>query len=181
MQSSAPRFRIPRDVWIGLAAFALGAWYWRAAGDIPISPLDGIVNASALPRMLAIAMMLFSVLLAMRALLVEYMFLRAARGRSAVGADTPRPDAEGMNFSVRQHIKAAGIVVIGIVYLVVLPWLGYVPSAVLLIAATSVYIGARAGLYTLGVAVAVAVIFYLLFVQLLGIPLPAGLWPALLG
>jgi uncharacterized membrane protein len=180
MQSSAPRLRIPRDVWIGLAAFVLGAWYWRAAGDIAISPLDGIVNASVLPRMLAVAMMLFSVLLAMRALLVEYLFVRAARQRA--GADTPqRPEAEGMNFSVRQHIKAAGVVVIGVVYLLVLPWLGYVPSAALLIAATAVYIGARAGLYTFGVAVAVAVIFYLLFVRLLGIPLPAGLWPALLG
>lgn len=179
MQSSAPRFRIPRDVWIGLAAFALGAWYWRAAGDIPISPLDGIVNASALPRILAIAMMLFSVLLILRALLVEYMFLAAARKR--VDGLARRPEVEGHAFTPRQHVKAAGIVCIGIVYLLVLPWLGYIPSVILLMLAVSVYIGARAGLYTLGVAVAIAVAFYLLFVRLLGIPLPAGFWPTLMG
>lgn len=179
MQSSAPRFRIPRDVWIGLAAFALGAWYWRAAGDIPISPLDGIVNASALPRMLAIAMMLFSVLLVLRALLVEYMFLRAARQRS--GATPVRPETEGREFTTRQHLKAAGVVAIGIAYLLILPWLGYIPSVMLLMLAMSLYIGARAGLYTLGVAIVIAVVFYLLFVRLLGIPLPAGFWPSLLG
>lgn len=178
MQSSAPRFRIPRDVWIGLAAFALGAWYWRAAGDIPISPLDGVVNAAALPRMLAIAMMLFSLLLILRALLIELAYLRAARG--AAGPVAARPDSEGQTFTPHQHLKAAGVVVIGIVYLLILPWLGYVPSVILLMVSMSVFIGARAGVYTLGVAVVIAVIFYLLFVQLLGIPLPAGLWPALL-
>jgi hypothetical protein len=179
MQSSAPRFRIPRDVWIGLAAFALGAWYWQAADDIPISPLDGVVNAAALPQMLGIAMMLFSVLLVLRALLVEMMYLRAAR--RVAGKVSDRPEEEGQDFTPRQHLKAAGVIVIGVIYLIILPWLGYVPSIALLIAAVSVYIGARAGLYTAGVALGIAVTFYLLFVQLLGIPLPAGLWPGLFG
>lgn len=180
MQSSATRFRIPRDVWIGLAALALGVWYWRAAGDIPISPLDGVVNAAALPRMLSVAMIVFSILLILRALLVEAMFLRAAK-RAAGPVAPERPEEDGQSFTMAEHLKAAGVVVIGIVYLLILPWLGYVPSVILLIAATSIYIGARAGLYTLGVAVAVAVAFYLLFVVLLDIPLPVGTWPALLG
>lgn len=179
MQSSAPRFRIPRDVWIGLAAFALGAWYWRAAGDIPISPLDGVVNATVLPHMLGIAMMLFSVLLIMRALLVEILYLRSAR--RATGAVADRPEQDGMSFSPRQHLKAAGMVAIGIAYLLILPTLGYIPSVILLIGAVAIYIGARAGAYTLAVAVAVGITFYLLFVWLLGIPLPSGIWPGLLG
>ncbi|MDX5402645.1 MAG: tripartite tricarboxylate transporter TctB family protein [Rhodobacterales bacterium] len=179
MQSSAPRFRIPRDVWIGLAAFALGAGYWRAADDIPISPLDGVVNATVLPHMLGIAMMLFSVLLILRALLVEVMYLRAAR--RAAGPVADRPEQDGQSFTWRQHLKAAGIVAIGILYLLILPTLGYIPSVILLVIAVSVYIGARAGAYTLGVAVAIGIAFYLLFVRLLGIPLPAGIWPGLLG
>jgi hypothetical protein len=179
MQSSAPRFRIPRDVWIGLLAFAFGAWYWRAAGDIPISPLDGVVNAAALPRMLATAMMIFSVLLILRALLIEAMFLRAAR--RAAGITPERPAIEGQAFTAHQHLKAAGVIVIGIAYLLILPWLGYVPSVILLMVAMSVFIGARAGLYTVAVATVIAVIFYLLFVRLLDIPLPAGFWPSLLG
>lgn len=180
MKSSAIRFRIPRDVWIGLAALALGVWYWRAAGEIPISPLDGVVNAAALPRMLAVAMMGFSILLILRALLVEAMYLRAAR-RVAGPVAPERPGEDGHSFTRGQHLKAAGVVLIGIVYLLILPWLGYVPSVVLLVAGMSIYIGAQAGLHTLGVAVAVAVAFYLLFVVLLGIPLPPGLWPELLG
>lgn len=179
MQSSAPRFQVPRDVWIGLAAFVLGAWYWRAAGDIPISPLDGVVNATVFPHMLGIAMMLFSALLVMRAVLVEVMYLRAVR--RAAGPVADRPEQDGQYFNLRQHLKAAGIVVIGIVYLLILPTLGYVPSVALLIAAVSVYIGARAGFYTLGVALGVGIIFYLLFVWLLDIPLPSGIWPTLFG
>jgi putative tricarboxylic transport membrane protein len=177
--SSAPRFRVPRDVWIGLATLALGGWYWWAAGDIPISPLDGIVNAAALPRALAIAMMTFSVLLIVRALAIEWVYLRAAR--QSAGAPAARPGPDGHNFSTAQHVKAAGIVAIGIAYLLILPWLGYVASVFLLVAAASIYIGARAGLYTLGVAAMIAAIYYLLFVRLLDISLPAGFWPALFG
>lgn len=176
--SSAPRFRIPRDVWIGLLALAFSAWYWRAAGDIPISPLDGIVNAAAVPRALAVAMMVFAAILILRALALEALYLRAARRAQGPVAD--RPEEEGRRFTPMQHLKAIGIVVIGIVYLLVLPWLGYLPSVVLLVTATSVYIGARAGAYTLGVATGLAVIYYLLFVQLLDIPLPAGIWPGLI-
>ena len=178
-QSSARRFRIPRDVWVGLASLALGGWYWRAAGDIPISPLDGIVNAAALPRSLAIAMMGFSVLLILRALAIEAMYLRGAR--RAEGAVSKRPTEDGYEFTLAQHLKAAGIVGIGIAFLLILPWLGYLPSVVLLVVGTSVYIGARAGAYTIGVGVLVAVAYYLLFVRLLDIPLPEGLWPSLIG
>ncbi|MBD3765819.1 MAG: tripartite tricarboxylate transporter TctB family protein, partial [Rhodobacterales bacterium] len=78
-----------------------------------------------------------------------------------------------------QHLKAAGVLAIGIGYLLILPWLGYVPSMALLVGATSIYIGARAGAYSVGVAVAVAVAYDLLFVRLLDIPLPAGFWPSL--
>ncbi|AZQ67127.1 hypothetical protein EF888_08275 [Silicimonas algicola] len=178
-QSSAPRFRVPRDVWIGLAALALGGWYWRAAGDIPISPLDGIVNAAALPRSLAIAMMGFSVLLILRALAIEAMYLRAAR--RVEGAASSRPKLDGMEFSLSQHLKAAGVVAIGIVFLLVLPLLGYLLSVLLLVFVMSAYIGARAGVYTLGVSAMLAVAYYLLFVRFLDIPLPAGIWPSLIG
>jgi putative tricarboxylic transport membrane protein len=177
--SSAPRFRIPRDVWIGLAALALGGWYWRAAGDIPISPLDGIVNAAALPRSLAVAMMGFSVLLILRALAIEAMYLRAAR--RAAGPVADRPALDGQAFTAGQHLKAAGIVAIGIAYLLILPYLGYLLSVALLVIVASVYIGARAGAYTVGVGLMVAVAYYLLFVRLLDIPLPAGFWPSLIG
>jgi putative tricarboxylic transport membrane protein len=177
---SAVRFRIPRDVWIGISTMVFAGLYWNAADGIAISPLDGVINAGALPKALAYAMMLFSLLLILRALITEMMYLRAAR--RAVGPPADRPEEEGSKaFSVSQHLKAFGVLVIGVAYLLALPWLGYIVSATLLITVMSIYIGARASAYTLGVAVAVALTFYLLFVQLLDIPLPAGIWPDLFG
>ncbi len=175
---SAVSFRIPRDIWIGLVTMAFAGLYWSAADGIPISPLDGIINAGALPKALAVAMMIFSLLLILRALLTEMMYLRAAR--RAVGSPADRPEEEGSKaFSFPQHMKAFGVLVIGVAYLLVLPWLGYIVSATLLIIVMSVYIGAKASAYTLGVAFVTALIFYLLFVQLLDIPLPSGFWPTL--
>ena len=177
---SEVRFRIPRDVLVGFGTLAFAGLYWLAADGIPISPLDGIVNAGAMPKALAVAMMIFSVLLILRAILTEFMYLKAAR--RAAGVPASRPEDETFNkFSFSQHLKAFGVVVIGIVYLLILPWLGYILSVVLLISVMSIYIGAKAGAYTLGVAVGVATCFYLLFVQLLDIPLPSGFWPSLLG
>lgn len=177
---SAVKFRIPRDVWIGLVMLAFAGLYWRAADGIAISPLDGIINAGALPKALAWALMLFSVLLILRALLTEWMYLRAAR--KAAGPVGDRPEEEGgKDFTKAQHLKAVGVLVIGVAYLLVLPVLGYILSAALLILTTSIYIGAKANLQTLSVAGVVALIFYALFVLLLDIPLPAGFWPSLLG
>lgn len=184
-KSSAVRFRIPRDIWIGLLAAAGAAYYWRVADDIPISPLDGAVNAAVLPKALATAMIVFSALLIVRALIVEALFVRAARRLEAESAEADMParpeDSEGKSFTTREHFKAAGVLLIGIIYLLLLPHIGYVPGIFLLVCAVAIYIGAKPGLYTAGVGLLVAVCFYLLFKRLLGIPMPAGIWPGLLG
>lgn len=177
---SEVRFKTPRDVWIGLATLVFAGLYWRAADGIPISPLDGIVNAGAMPKALATAMIVMSLLLILRAVLTEVMYVRAARRAAGPPAERPE-DEEFKKFTVPQHMKAFGVLVIGIAYLLVLPTLGYFVSATLLITVMSVYIGAKAGAYTLAVAVGVALSFYLLFVRLLDIPLPPGFWPMLFG
>jgi putative tricarboxylic transport membrane protein len=174
---SSVRFRIHRDVWIGLGTIAFSLLYWLAADDIPISPLDGQVNAAMIPKTLASAMVMFSLLLIGRSLLVEWMFVTAAR-KAAGPVDRP-VDEEAKIFTKAEHLKAVGVLVIGIAYLLVLPWLGYIVSMALLIFVVSVYIGAKAGWYSAAVGVVLAVCYYLLFVRLLSIPLPAGLWPTL--
>lgn len=180
MQSQeAVRFKVPKDVWIGLILLAVTAFYWRTANTIPISPLDGVVNAAAVPKALAMVMAAFCVILIARALAIEWMFVRAAR--AAAGATAPQRLAGGeRDATLRDHLRAAGILVIGAGYLLILPYLGYLPSMILLVATVAVFIGSRASLYTLGVATATSVVFYLLFVQLLDIPLPPGIWPSLL-
>lgn len=159
---------------------AFAGLYWRAADGIAISPLDGIVNAGALPKALAWALMLFSALLILRALLTEWMYLSAAR--KAAGPVGDRPEEEGgKGFTKAQHLKAGGVLVIGVAYLLVLPTLGYMLSAALLMLVTSLYIGAKFNRHTLAVSAGIAVLFYALFVLFLDIPLPAGFWPSLLG
>lgn len=172
---SSVRFRIHRDVWIGLGTIVFSLLYWLAADDIPISPLDGQVNAAMIPKTLAWAMVLFCLLLIGRALLVEWFFVSAAR--KAGGPVEREVDEEAKSFTKAEHLKAFGILVIGIGYLLILPILGYILSMALLIFVVSVYIGAKAGWYSAGVGVVLAVCYYLLFVRLLSIPLPSGFWP----
>lgn len=181
--SSAIRFRIPRDVWIGLVTGIGAVAYWRVADDIPISPLDGAVNATVMPKALATAMFVFSVLLILRALVIEAVAIRAAR-KAAAAAD-PKPVAEaaveGHVFTPRQHLKAAGVLAIGIAYLLLLPIIGYIPGIFLLVTVLSIYIGARPGLMPVAVGAAIALAFFGLFKLILGIPMPAGIFAGLLG
>lgn len=178
---SAVHFRVPRDVWLGLGGIVFAGAYWWSADGIPISPLDGAVNAAMIPKTLAYLMIGFCAIMMARALAIEVLFLRAARAaRTQTVPERPR-EAGAYYFSLQQHLKAAGVIGIGIAYLLALPWLGYVLSVILLILAMSIYIGAKASLYTAGVAVVIATVFYGLFVQILGIPLPAGFLPSLLG
>lgn len=65
-------------------------------------------------------------------------------------------------------------------YLLVLPHLGYMVSAGLLLAAVATYAGLKPSPATLLFAAGGGILFYLIFVKILQIPLPAGFWPGLL-
>ncbi len=175
----AIRFQVPKDLWIGLFFLGLALAYRYQAGLIPISPLDGAVNAAAMPKLFAGALAIFSVLLVIRALAVEALFVRAAR--KAALAKAPKRETDGIKFTPREHLRAVGVLLFGLGYLILLPYLGYVLSVILLIAALAVYMGTKPSPKVLGIAALVGVIFYLLFVRLLSIPLPAGFWPGLMG
>lgn len=177
---SVVRFRIPRDVWLGLGGIVFGAAYWLKADGIPISPLDGAVNAAMIPKSLASLLIMFCLIMMVRAIAIEMVFVRAARSANTTTAPVRPKEAGAYYFSLRQHIRAAGVIGIGVAYLMVLPWLGYVLSVILLFLAMSIYMGAKAGLYTVGVAIGLSIIFYALFVVVLAIPLPAGFWPSLM-
>lgn len=181
MQTQDPvRFRFPRDVWIGLLFIIVTVFYWRSANTIPISPLDGVVNAAAMPKALSVAMFAFCTILIVRALAIEWLFVRAARAAGAK-ADPQRAEAGEKDGTLRDHLRAGGMLALGVGYLLILPFLGYVVSMILFVTAVSLFIGSKSIPYTLGVGTATAAVFYLLFVQLLDIPLPAGIWPSLIG
>ncbi|MEL6264672.1 MAG: tripartite tricarboxylate transporter TctB family protein [Pseudomonadota bacterium] len=164
---------IPRDVWIGLVMLAGAALYWLGADGIPISPLDGEVNAAAMPKALAYVLAALAVLLIVRAISVEIIAARAG----ATGP-VPQPDPEERAEARRRHLRAAGVIAIGVGYLLVLETLGYLISITLLLIVLAAYIGARRDWRLPATAFALAASFKLIFVHLLGIPLPSGILEA---
>jgi hypothetical protein len=89
------------------------------------------------------------------------------------GATSPTPGARS------QALRAFGVIVIGAVYIVVVPWLGYIVSLAMLIAAMTYYLGGGLNRRVALVALSGAFLFWLLFVAVLGIRHPAGFWPSL--
>jgi hypothetical protein len=70
------------------------------------------------------------------------------------------------------------MLLIGMGYLVVVGTVGYMPAVVGLVLATALYLGQSPSARLVLLAVGIAVLYYLIFVRLLGIPLPPGIWPA---
>ncbi len=165
--------RLSKDFWVGLVMLAGSAIYWMGAGSIPISPLDGEVNAAAMPRFLAAVLALLSVLLMIRALLIPPKASPADSASTPAEPSQSEPPAPGKS-RMHEHMRAAGLIVIGALYLVVLPYLGYLLSVALLVGAVSVYMGERPSLKLVFIAIGLAVVYQLFFVQLLHIQLPAG-------
>ena len=106
----------------------------------------------------------FGVLLAVAALV-------ARRRASAVAA------ANGVPSAGRQLRRAAGILAIGVGYLVAAPTIGYLPAVALALAATALYEGERPSVRLALVACGGAAALYLLFVIVLGVEMPAP-WSA---
>jgi len=156
---------IPRDAIVGIALFVVAVLYWFGADAIPESPLADGVGADGLPKTLAYALGVLSLALIARSFALE----------PTVGAPTSEERAADRH----AHKRAAGMFLVGILYLVALPYLGYALSIVLLVGSAAWYNGKAPGPTLFAVAIGTAVAFYFLFVRFLGIGLPPGLWPSL--
>lgn len=168
-----------RDVWTGLVMLGAAVAYWFGADGIRISALDDLVGASGMPKALAWALGGLAVLLIVRSVLLERRTVRPAEADIAPEAAPVPVDPEAGN--VGPHFRAAGMIGIGAAYLLLVPVLGYALGIVGLLLAVALYNGGGLSLKTALVAVLGGVFFYLLFVRFLGIPLPAGVWPGLIG
>jgi putative tricarboxylic transport membrane protein len=157
---------MPRDFWIGIVTLGFATLYWLEAGKIRVSPLDGPVGASGLPNTLAYALGALSVALILRALLAHF---RPAKGEVAA------VEAPPLTERMRPHFRAIGMLTLGILYLLALPYIGYFLAIMALLMVVSLYIGADLNLRTALVAILGAISFHVLFVEFLDIPLPKGL------
>ena len=162
-----------REISSSLFMLALAAAFWIGADAIRVSPLEGQVGAAGFPKLLAITLGALALVRIAQTLL---MARRAGEGGSpAVGAD----GSGGLRAAWREHRRDVGMLGIGVVYVALLPVLGYPLSIALLFAGVTIYSGRRP---TLGVAVVAIVgtaVLYGVFVWLLKVRMPIGIWGTL--
>jgi hypothetical protein len=145
---------VHRDLVCAAAGLALAGTYYTAADAIPTSLLADAVGAAGIPKLLAVALALLSLLLVARSLLA------GARAETAGGP----------------HLRALGVAGLGFVYVMAAPYLGYPLALALLVAAATLYYGARPRPGVFLYAIGCAALLWLVFAKLLGVAMPPGLW-----
>jgi len=148
---------VTRDLVLGGACLALAAGYYLMAAAIPESALSDAVGAQGLPKTYAVVLGALSLVL---------MFKSWKTRLTVLDHRVP-------------ILRVAGMLVIGVVYLAVVPWTGYILALAGLIAATTYYQGGGLNARVAAVALSGALFFWVLFVAVLGIPHPPGIWPSL--
>lgn len=155
-----------KDALFGTATLVLSVAYYGMATSIPSSQLADAIGPQGLPKAYAILLAILSIILIGRSLARR----RASRPKAAAAGPAPRSALW----------RVAGMLGIGVAYILLAPWLGYVLSIAGLLFATTYYQGGSVNRPVGLVAVSGAIFFWFLFVVLMGIPQPPGWWPSLL-
>ena len=145
-----------RDLVCAALGLALAVAYYAAADALPRSLLADSVGADGVPKLLAVALAVVSVLIGARSLVA---------GASAPSAGDP---------GLRRHLRALGVAALGAAFVVLAPVLGYPLALALLLLAAALYYGAAPRLQVVLYAGATAAILWLLFARVLGVAMPAG-------
>ncbi len=153
-----------RDLAFGGTTLALSAGYYWMAAAIPRSQLADAVGPQGLPLVYALLLGILSLALIVKSL----------RRRSALRSPSPLPSPLSSPIW-----RVAGMLAIGIVYILAAPWLGYLLSIAALILATTYYQGGAINRQVVVVALSGGILFWLLFVVLMRVPQPPGWWPPL--
>lgn len=156
-----------RDLVFGTATLAVAAIYYALASTIPPSQLADPVGPQGLPTTYAIILAALSMVL-------------IARSMRTTNREPTNPEPPNPELSTRRMLRVTGMLLIGVAYILVLPYLGYLLSVALLIGATTYFQGGPVNGRTVVVALSGAALFWMLFIWLLRIQYPAGLWPSLI-
>ncbi len=148
-----------RDLVFGSATLALGSLYYWLAGSVAVSRLADPIGPQGLPKIYGMALMTLS------------LVLIVSSTRSAVRSQSPEPRAQSHLY------RAAGMLMIGIAYVVVVPYAGYMVMIAAVILATIYYQGGRFTRHAVLVSLFGGVFFWVLFVVLMGIDQPRGFFP----
>jgi putative tricarboxylic transport membrane protein len=155
-----------KDLLSGLGLLLIAAGFYWAATGIQVSTLADDFGPQGLPKALAICLGVVSLGLIARALIAR---------RVAPSGVEPPPESSEDEPAEATLPRALGLLAIGAGYVAIVRVVGYVPAIALLIAAVAIYEGLRPSLGLVAVALGGAAFFWLLFVQVLGVPQPQGL------
>jgi hypothetical protein len=153
------------DLIVGVVLIALAFLYWFGADHIPKSILEGGIGADALPKMLGVTLGVLSLILVIQSALTA----RAAKD------DVTQTSASKPIWYV--HRYALGMLWIGIGYVVLVEFVGYVCAIVYLLGAVTLLAGGASRKAVVAFAVLGAIFFWALFVYALEIRQPKGFWP----
>jgi len=157
-----------RDLVFGSMTLALAAVYYALTVTIPQSQLADPIGPQGLPKTYAFVLAALSIL----------VILRSIKRPANLEPGTTNPESRIPNPG--RIPRVIGMLLIGVAYILVLPWLGYLLSVAALIAATTYFQGGSLGGRSILVAISGAVCFWVLFIWLLRIQYPAGLWPSVI-
>ena len=158
-----------RDLVFGSATLALAAIYYALTVTIPQSDLADPIGPQGLPKTYA----------AVLAVLAMILIARSIKRPANPEPTNPEPANPRTRESANLG-RVIGMLLIGIAYIVVLPWLGYLLSVAALIAATTYFQGGSINRRSILVAISGALCLWVLFIWLLRIQYPAGLWPSVI-
>ena len=153
-----------RDFVLGAILLAFSGTYYALAAAIPDSQLSDAVGPGGLPRTYALLLGVLSLLL---------------MARAWAGRVRPIPDVARAGKVPHAAARVSGMLAIGVAYVAVVAWVGYVVALAGVIVGTACCQGRSLDRRVLLVGAGGAGVMWLLFVRLLGIPQPAGIWSSL--
>ncbi|MEE8439334.1 MAG: tripartite tricarboxylate transporter TctB family protein [Micropepsaceae bacterium] len=154
-----------KDLIASALLLVVAALYYAATVRIPVSTLGGAVGPHFFPTFLALLLGIVGVSLALRTLFVKRPFTAKVGAAKASGPD----DGEAT------PLRALGLLGVGALYIPFALLLGYVPALFLLIASIALYEKAKPSWRMAAIAIAGALLFWLLFVALLGVRQPQSI------
>ena len=151
-----------RDFVGGLIAFLLGSLYLVFAFRQRVSALADTVGPAGMPKVLGFLMLGLGVILCIQ---------------SAVHAmQTNAPGRYEWQGEGKRLLRALGLVCLAVSYLVLVAILGYVPAITILLALVEVKLGAQPTWRLAFIAGGGAIILWAIFVLLLDVPMPTGIF-----
>ena len=152
---------MPRNAILGSITLAASVVYFWLASSVPVSRLADAIGPQGLPKAYALALVGLS------------LALIISSARSPAKSQIPNPKSQSLEPRAQSPLpRVAGTLLIGVVYILVLPWVGYLLSIAALILVTTYYQGGSLTRSSGVVAIAGGIFFWLLFVALMGISMP---------